>query len=72
MTAPGNGNVMAPLGWIIDGDGWFVRAMRPGDPDIGYRRGFGFTCEGTVFVREVRHCHEYDSGAAPMLQGAAE
>jgi hypothetical protein len=57
----------APHGWIIDGDGWFVRAMRPGDQLIGYVPRFGFTCEGAIFVREAQHCHDYDLGVVTSL-----
>jgi hypothetical protein len=62
----------APNGWIIDGDGWFVRAMRPGDVEMTYRPKFGFTCEGTVFVCKPQHCHDYDQGVVtPLMREGA-
>lgn len=56
-----------PNGWIIDGDGWFVRAMRPGDKHLAYVPKFGFTCEGAVFVVQAQHCHDYDHGVVTPL-----
>ena len=55
-------NTRAPAGWRIDGDGWFVRCMNPGEPEIKGAEHVGFTFDGVVYVREVRHCHDYDRG----------
>jgi hypothetical protein len=62
VTISHNDNTFPPTGWITSGDGWFVRAMRQGDVSFETMPEIGFCCEGTVFVREVRHCHDYDRG----------
>lgn len=70
MSAATNDNVRIPPGWIIDGDGWFVRAMRPGDVEIG--EACGFTFEGAVFVHKPQHCFDYDRGViTPWVREAA-
>jgi hypothetical protein len=69
----------APEGWTVDGDGWYVRAMRKGDLRIETATAmreachFGFTFDGVVFVREPRHCENYDRGViTPEVAEAAE
>lgn len=68
----------APSGWSLDGDGWYVRAIRPGDLRIDTvvaqraARHFGFTFGGVVFVLQVEHCHDYDRGVVtPKVLEAA-
>lgn len=68
---------LAPSGWTLDGDGWYVRAMRPSDLRIDtvaaqrQARHFGFTFGGVVFVLQVKHCHDYDRGVVtPDLREA--
>lgn len=69
----------APPGWTVDGDGWYVRAMRQGDlriDTVTAQRSachFGFTFGGVVFVRDARHCDDYDRGViTPKATEAAE
>lgn len=49
-------------GWIIDEDDWWVRDIKPDDPQLRDKPVYGFTTKEMVFVRTAKQALAYDEG----------
>lgn len=50
-------------GWMVDRDGWYLRALRDGDQNESrVDRSMGFFDKGFVYVRYASSARQFDRG----------